>query len=122
MALRVLLNIEPRLLAGLIQEELQADEELDVTTSSGGDLGSAIADAAPDVVITNAPDGELSEASLDFLYGAGRRLVLGVQVEDETHHPATLFTLRPEGIPLGDLAPGTLAAAIRRYAQGGVGS
>ena len=114
-AIRILMSIEPRMLSDLIEQELASDPELVVLTD-GSERGFSglLAEVDPHAVITNVIDGRLNAATENFLVGSCSRIVLGVEAGD-ADHSVTLYEMRPEATPLGELAQGTLLEAIRSH-------
>jgi len=65
--------------------------------------------AEPDVVITGA-DRISEDAVTDLLRRRHAIRILGISADARQ---VTLYELRPQRVPLGELAPATLVAAIR---------
>lgn len=116
MPYRVLLRIEPTILADLIEEELRADPALDVERDDEGrPICEAFAGRSPNIVITNLPGTELDRECEEFLLGTEIRALVGVDAADD-RHPARVFDVEAVSSYLGELAPGMLRAAIEAQA------
>ena len=108
---RVLLLGMPTMLRQIVRRIAEDAPELDVVAElPDADLESPeVLDAEPDVVITGADPA--SEDAVTKLLRRRRAIrVLGISA-DARH--VTLYELRPQRIPLGELAPATLVTAIR---------
>ena len=117
MSLRILLCIEPRMLAELIRDELGSGSDIQVRMGDTRQALSAVAaEFEPDVVIANITGGALAGEMQQFLAGRTDLLVVGVEAHDD-RHPVTLFT-EGAGMALGELAPGQLLPAIRSRVLG----
>ena len=116
MQYRVLLRIEPTILADLIEEELRADPALEVERDDEDrPICEAFAGRSPNVVITNLSASELDRESQEFLLGPELRVLVGVDAADYGH-PAKIFDVEAVSSHLGELAPGMLRAAIQARA------
>jgi hypothetical protein len=113
---RVLLRVEPTILADLIEEELRADPALEVERDDEGrPICEAFAGRSPNVVITNLSGTKLDRDSQEFLLGSELRALVGVDAADD-RHPATVFDVEAVSSHLGELAPGMLRAVIEARA------
>jgi hypothetical protein len=109
---RVILVGLPRLLEEIVAAAIVAEDDLVLTGSVRHPArlpnGSSSVDA--DVVITGEHD---AEAAVAFLHRYPRLKVLALARDGES---SSLYELRPVLLPLGQLSPAGLVAALRRAA------
>ena len=109
--IRVLLLGMPTMLRQIVRRIAEEAPELEVVAEMpDAELDSAeVLGAEPDVVITGA-DRASQDAVTNLLCRRRAVRLLGISADARR---VTLYELRPQRVPLGELAPATLVNAIR---------
>ena len=107
-----------RLLADMVRQGLNADDEIDLVAelTDAGALQADLNRASVDVLILGIEDSGLPAPYRRLMLQRPRLRVLGLSADARQ---AYAFELRPHRIPLGEATPATLAAAVRAVARAG---
>jgi DNA-binding NarL/FixJ family response regulator len=79
-------------------------------------LLQAATDAQADVIILSAAPAAEGKDYADLLYGRARIKIIVIATDGRT---AFLYELQPHSVPLGEVAPSSLIAAIRNAPHSG---
>jgi DNA-binding NarL/FixJ family response regulator len=109
---RILLLGMSTMLADLVRGIAQADPDVEIVGELAHDsaLLTTSAHTAPDVVIVALTDGDLPASCSSLLYSQPRVRVLGLA---QRGRDGFVWEMRPHRVPLGEMSPRTLLAAIR---------
>jgi DNA-binding NarL/FixJ family response regulator len=108
---RIVLVDMPPLLREIVREATSREPDLEVVREheAGADLRAAVEQDDPDFLIVGS--AEATEATVDSLVTAGRRL-RALEVRSDGRE-SVLYELRPHRVLLGEISPDTLLHTIR---------
>ncbi len=114
--IRILLAELPRMLQEIVQTVVAAQPDLEIagTVDHRDLLPEAVSRTGAEVVIVGLTRGETAEGYDTLLFAHPQVKLFAVAADGRR---AFLYELRPRSVPLGDVSPEELVAAIRSAAH-----
>jgi DNA-binding NarL/FixJ family response regulator len=112
---RILLFDMPRMLRDIVIETLAAEPDMEVAAevATADDLLRSVERRNADVVVTRRDDSSLAALLLT------RQPQLKVLAVADNGRESSLYEMRPQRVPLGEITPQRLVTEIRKAVHGG---